>query len=57
MHATLSTELNLPDYIPDSLTVPHFAIEFILSSLQFGKAAGTDAINNRIIKEGLDGVY
>ena len=56
MHATLPTELSLSDYFPDSLTVPHFAIKFILSSLQLGKAAGTDAINNRIIKERLDGV-
>ena len=45
-HASLPTELHLPDYIPDSFTVTPYAVESILSSLHLGKAAGPDVINN-----------
>ena len=50
-YASLPTELHIPDYILDSLTVTPYAVESILSYLQLEKAAGPDGINNRILKE------
>ena len=50
-YASLPTDLHLPDYILHSITITPYAVESILSSLQLGKAAGPDIINNRILKE------
>ena len=50
-YASLPTELHLPDYILDSITLTSYAVEPTLSSLQLGKATGPDVNNNIILKE------
>ena len=53
-HVSLATDLQLPDYLLDSVTATPYAIESNLSSLQLGKAAGLDTDNNRFLKKIMD---
>ena len=48
---TLPTTLPLPAHKFDSITVTPDDVESTLKTLQLGKAAGPDAINNQILKE------
>ena len=48
-YVSLATEFYLPDYILDSFT--ENPVESILSSLQLGKATGSNVINTIILKE------
>ena len=41
----------MPAHVFDSITVTSADVESTLKSLQLGKAAGSDAINNRFLKE------
>ena len=53
-NANLPTTLHLPPHKFDSITVTPYDVESTLKTLQSrqtGKAAGPDAINNRIFKE------
>ena len=50
-NATLPTTLPLPAHKFDSITVTPDDVESTLKTLKLGKAAGPDAINNRILKE------
>ena len=49
-NATLPTTLPLPAHKFDSITVTSDDVDQRLKILQLGKAAGPDAINNRILK-------
>ena len=55
-NATLPTTLPLPAHKFDSITVTPDDVESTVKTLQLGKAAGPDAINNRILKELADPV-
>ena len=50
-NANLPTTLHLPVHKFDSITVTSYDAESTLKTLQTGKAAGPDAINNRILKD------
>ena len=50
-NANLPTTLPLPAHKFDSIIVTPYDVELTLKTLQTGKAAGPDAINNRILKE------
>ena len=41
----------LPEHSLNFLSTYTFEVEIVLKSLQLGKATGTDAINNRVLKE------
>ena len=49
-NATLPVDLDLSDFTLNSISVTANEVEAKLKSLQIGKAAGSDAINNKIFK-------
>ncbi|MES9992770.1 MAG: endonuclease/exonuclease/phosphatase family protein, partial [Candidatus Thiodiazotropha sp.] len=50
-NATLPPTLPLPTHKLDSISVTPDEVQLTLNSLQLGKAAGPDSINNRLLKE------
>ena len=50
-NATLAVDLDLSDFTLNSISVTAKEVEAKLKSLQIGKAAGADAINNKMFKE------
>ena len=49
--ATLPPDITLPKHSLNFLSTTPFEVATMLKSLQLGKAAGPDAINNRVLKE------
>ena len=50
-NATLPEDLDHPDFTLNSISVTANEVEAVLKSLQIGKVAGPDAINNRILQK------
>ena len=50
-NANRPTDLNIPDFSLNSISITANEVESVLKALRTGKASGPDGINNRILKE------